>query len=367
MRQAAKPAQVLHAALARKMDSQMFTGDALSKDFFTCLKTNCPDVMHIHGCWNVNTAIACRIAFHYDIPVVISPHGMLAQSIIQNDFWHKLPRMLAYQVRTVRKAFVVHASTEQEEKDLKTLGWKKRISLIGITANEHEQALMVDRFTAFYQKIIDTVQRNKLSEIESKCFWSLLKADVSSRHEAVVTADNMGDFAKLTTDNWKAIQVFAIDHGVIDNINNAAQQLSVSIKSPLREAPVRYPEKSSLSDENKDNDVGELTETYRDKPKEFALALEIKALYMTICKLQKTEKCKHPMQTLITIYETVLCEDYDEQTLYEIVKKMGIDKFCGRLMQIFSEQFGLTIGFMPVDPINDRKKKSMNKNLNNLP
>lgn len=367
MRQAGKPAQVLHMALCTKIYSQMFTGSAVSKDFINCLRKTRPDVLHIHGCWNVNTAVACLLAEHYGIPVVISPHGMLAQDVIQQDFWKKLPRMLTYQMRTIRHSFVLHASSEQEEKDLKSLGWKKRISLITISKNEWEQPLMVDRFAALYKKVIDTVQRNKLNEVETTCFWALLYADVASEHEAIINNVSAAEFTKLTPENWKAIQVYAIDHGVLDNITHGAQMLSITISLPVREAPSRYPAKSILKESTRLDDFEQITATYSNSPRELALAFEVHELYKVADKLLVSKKCPYPLVSLLSIYETMQWSEYDERIFAEIIEKMGITSFCGRIMQILAERFSLSLGYMPVDPVDDRHKRKIINNLNNLP
>lgn len=369
MGQAAKSVQILHEALARSVESHLYTGNASSLEFYRYVKSLRPHIIHLHGCWNVQLFIALNIARSFNIPVVTSPHGGLSQDIIQQDFWKtRLPRILGYQFLAIRHSYVVHAESEQELADLKTLGWKKRINVIPIAKETLEEAPMVRQHIALYKKVVDTTLRNKFSDVETKCFWTMITAEINSRYQEIsIDKETTKALTALTEDSWKQIQIFALDHGVYDRIINATKLLNLIILNPISVVPPRYPHKSLWKDENASSLGEDVITAFKDEENELTLVTKLNNLHNAVIGLHKSSECPFPLETYLELYESFRWKYYKEDVFEEIVTKAGLGKFCGELMNAYNLQFGLELGFMPTDPIKNSSTKTIINNLNNLP
>ena len=58
---------------------------------------------------------------------------------------------------------------------------------------------------------------------------------------------------------------------------------------------------------------------------------------------------------LAELYAKIRFNDYNEHILVEMLKRMNIKKSAARLMQIMNETMGLEMGFMPMEPLDDKK------------
>lgn len=369
MGQAAKSVQIIHASLQGVVETHLFTGNASSSEFITAIKTYNPDIMHLHGCWNIQIAIAHRVAKHFGIPVVTSPHGALAQDILHHDFWKsRLPRILTYQFLTIRESFVIHAESEQERTDLKSLGWRNRITIVPQPASVNDNRAMAYNFKALYQKVIDTTSFNQLKPIEHQCFWTLLKSDIAANYESPTLSEESAKmFSQLTPDNWKAIQIYAIDHGVHTNILAAAQTLTLTVPRIITQLPNRYPSKSLQKKGDAEAIPADIKEKYQGNALELTLATKVHDLYTTIDTLHNNSDCPHSIKHLLDIYEVMQHQYFDETLFTEIIDAMGIRTFSERLLAVMQQLLGLSLGFMPFDPRDDRQVNTLLYNLNNLP
>ena len=369
MGQATKSVQVLHMALARSTESHLYTGNASSMDFYRYVTALHPNIIHLHGCWNSQLLAALCVAHHLDIPVVTSPHGALSAQNIQQDFWkQRLPRIIAYQFICIRRSFAVHAESDEELADLKSLGWKKRAIVIPIAKEPLEEGPMVRQHIEFYKKVIDTTLRNRFSEIERKCFWALILAEINSRYDDVALDEETTKMlTTLNEDNWKQIQIYALDHDVYGRIVNAAKLLKLTIPNPISTLPPRYDHKAIWKDEKATAIADDIITAYKDYQPELTLATKINDLHNTLIELHKTSNCTYPMVTFLEVYETFRWQYYHEDVFCDIITKAGLGKFCGQLVNTYSQLFNLQIGFMPLPPIKDHTSTTIINNLNNLP
>lgn len=102
----------------------------------------CPDVVHVNGCWQPQLAFFQRAAESLQIPVVLSPHGMLEPWIVKRHYWtRKWPAIQLYQRGLVKRADYLHATAETEKDNLLRLGWNSRITVIPNAVNIEELPL----------------------------------------------------------------------------------------------------------------------------------------------------------------------------------------------------------------------------------
>lgn len=82
-----------------------------------------PDVVHIHGVWPLLLRRASRWARQNGIPVVWSTHGMTAPWSMRHKWWKKIIAWWLYQKWDLKRATVIHCTTELEA------GWNRALGL----------------------------------------------------------------------------------------------------------------------------------------------------------------------------------------------------------------------------------------------
>lgn len=370
MGQTAQFAQMLKDVMGKTIETHIISGAVSRGEFVKRLSEVHPDIVHLHGCWSYRIALAEQWAINRGYPVILSPHGGLSPRIMQTEFWKKrLPQMLLYQVRTVKKVFVMHASSPQELKDIKELGWKKRIALIPYPQTEAENQVLCDSFHNLYKKIIDTNSRNRLNTREREALFTMLNAAISVGHDTpyAPTPLELQHIAQLTSHNWQTIQIYAIDHRIKDIMTKGAAALSLTMPVNITEVPPRYSVKPSFHSGNVTSKEKSAAQHYAtSNPTEYDMAQRLYVLYRSLYKKELREGYGSPIAQLCDIAEAIHWGDYNEEILRKILSHLGILLFSSCIMQILSETLHLTIGYMPLDPINARETETIRKKLNNL-
>jgi glycosyltransferase involved in cell wall biosynthesis len=88
------------------------------------------NVIHIHAWWNLVSVLSCLVAKWYKIPVVLSPRGMLTSYTFgnRNSFSKRIIHKLMGE--TLLKYCHIHATSEQEKRDILTIVQPKSIRVI---------------------------------------------------------------------------------------------------------------------------------------------------------------------------------------------------------------------------------------------
>ena len=368
--------QRLHAALGNTVESHLFTGEITIKEFVQKLKDIKPDILHIHGCWDIHLAIAQLLAARQGCPVIISPHNALSPDTLETDFWtSRLPRIILYQFLAIRKAFVLHAATQQESADLKDLGWKKRIAFIpldGLNASDTQAAADVaEQFRILYRKVIDTRLRNTISDNERDILFTLIRQAVTPAIDAVsappVFFDQVEeqqqkqrqDLAALSEHTWKNIQIYAIDHRADHLLFEGLKRIQYTIPVRVTQLPSRYTIKQTLQTKSH-------IPIDTDDTNERDIITAIAQLHHILCLKEAEETWPSPIHLLANLYATLRYTDYDEENIMRQLQKKHLADTAARTMHILAVLFSLSVGFMPLNPINDKKTRQMLCNLNNI-
>ncbi len=69
-------------------------------------------------------------------------------------------------------------------------------------------------------------------------------------------------------------------------------------------------------------------------------------------------------QTLQELNDTLNNLEYDEDVLNDMLEQLNEEQFAARIMQVLSEDYQLTEGFMPLDPLNDRQTQDIRGTIN---
>lgn len=69
-------------------------------------------------------------------------------------------------------------------------------------------------------------------------------------------------------------------------------------------------------------------------------------------------------QTLQELNDTLNSLEYDEDVLNDMLEQLNEEQFAARIMQVLSEDYQLTEGFMPLDPLNDKQTQRIREAIN---
>lgn len=99
--------------------------------FRDLLNTLKPDVVHVHGCWQVLCSYTIFWAKALGYHVVLTTHGMLEPWVIRKNYLKKkLPALLLYQKRSLRLADALVATAESEKENLLHLNYNRNVSVV---------------------------------------------------------------------------------------------------------------------------------------------------------------------------------------------------------------------------------------------
>lgn len=88
------------------------------------------DVVHIHGLWTPILHRVLNWANRHGMPVIWSPHGMLAPWAMAHKRWKKILPWYLYQKGDLNRAVLLHATSEMEAGWIRDLGFKQKSVIV---------------------------------------------------------------------------------------------------------------------------------------------------------------------------------------------------------------------------------------------
>ncbi len=308
------------------------------------------DLLHIYGCWQQQAWRMARQALKKGTRLVFSPQGQLEPWIIDEHYWNeKLPKKLLYQRWIVNKAYAVIIQGKMEEQCMQRLGWNPRLVIIRnpkitqtITPQEAEKQL-----NFVYQKIMDSNQLELMTPQTRHMVFLFFKAGITGDSRWIED-----DLTTLNHEDWRKILCYAHQEHVTDLIKHGARVLNYDI--PDLDAskiayfvPADYVDAPSIEQAIGSSFVSEnqrLLATFRHLRK---LWLHRQLAIAHLAELDKELRF----------------HDANEERLQEDLAERRLLKLAARLMQLMADLTGLTEGFMPVPPLNDRITRQMRKHI----
>jgi glycosyltransferase involved in cell wall biosynthesis len=89
-----------------------------------------PDIVHVHSMWVSISHQGCAYARKNGIPYVFSPHGTLTSWALRHKWWKKLPGMILYQYKDLRRASVLHATAQGEVANIRSLLLNQDVAIV---------------------------------------------------------------------------------------------------------------------------------------------------------------------------------------------------------------------------------------------
>lgn len=88
------------------------------------------DLVHSHGLWMYPGMLAGEISRKREIPLIVTPHGMLEPWAFKNNLFKKMPLWWIYQKKDLKTAQLLHVTSRQEAKSLRNLQLNNPLAII---------------------------------------------------------------------------------------------------------------------------------------------------------------------------------------------------------------------------------------------
>lgn len=167
------------------------------------------------------------------------------------------------------------------------------------------------------------------------------------------------DLAALSEHTWKNIQIYAIDHRADHLLFEGLKRIQYTIPVRVTQLPSRYTIKQTLQTKSH-------IPIDTDDTNERDIITTIAQLHHILCLKEAEETWPSPIHLLAKLYATLRYTDYDEENIMRQLQKKHLADTAARTMHILAVLFSLSVGFMPLNPINDKKTRQMLCNLNNI-
>lgn len=343
-------------ALEEKVSVSIITYDN-RKDMLT---QACPDIIHIHSCWDYTTARLAKQMAKRGAAVILSPHGALDTY----SYRHEQPimkhlRSLLYLRSTTKNTDAVIVTTEQEEQEVLRLNWQKRIGVIknALLDSTTTAAMMADDLIRFYQKVIDSRYYTLMSSKEKEGICSLLREGVTDDTFSDPISHSQRDLLSSISDTqWRRMLLYADDEDIRRHIDKAILRLQLTTPAINTEAIDRFMTRHPKA-------KGLLAGTNNDARLQRETTAEERSLRV-ICSMllsahHHVESGTLSMNHLADLYTHLKYEDYDEDRLKELTKELGIYRFAQSIVQLLIEDMQLEEGFQPLKPRNGRDTRKL--------
>lgn len=89
-----------------------------------------PDVVHVHGVWEMSHGVVRCWAARAGAPVVVSPHGMFGEAALAFSARRKRLFWRMVQAKSVRAAACLHATAPSEYEDIRAFGLRQPVAIV---------------------------------------------------------------------------------------------------------------------------------------------------------------------------------------------------------------------------------------------
>lgn len=363
-----------------------------------------PDVVHIHACWNIYAYYLQRCCEKYRIPTIITFDRQL-------EAWHSSGhyclcnffKSVIYQRYIVSHAKVLHAVCDNEICSISDyVGYPTLLCKILGIRSEHANTLhidesngdignveydvyvskqnknirnivLIDIFNEIYEKSISPLSDRLIGMyqivVDSNPFWLmssedccaediLLYAGATENIAGLQLSDNQRRILSTLDDKaWRRILLHSYNQGILEFVFSGIEKYNLS--QPFSQEQIGG---IFCLLENKSQRLTNIRNTSKIKTDSSLSDLErdIMIKIMTILYGIK-HRIEIKRKDMLDLYLSLKYNNFDEIQLYNKVHETGILKDTARLFQIMKERYGLSEGFMFIEPINDSKTEKLRK------
>ncbi len=322
----------------------------------TLLKGAHYDILHLHGCWRNSSWSIVNLAFRQGTRLVLTPHGELEPWVQEEHRWkEKLPKRLLYQRSITRRAYAVIIQGRMEQECMQQLGWNPRTVIIrnAVITSSTTPVEMARQTVALYRKVMDS---NPLALMD-KDTYSVLRALLS----AGITGDKRWVYNGTTTpniptvlsaDQWRLLLCYAHQEQVTDTLRKGCRVLQLDAPDIDASQIDYFVPDGLVQAESIQQTIG------------YEFASENDRLLATFRYLRRlVSSGQLGVKHLVELNRELREHSCEEEALSDTLQEHHLLTLASRLMQLTYEQTGLTEGFMPVPPINDRTTRRLRQAL----
>lgn len=340
--------QMLTASMGLEAENHLVT---VKEQAQTLLKGGGYDLLHLHGCWRNSSRSIVQQALKTGVRLILTPHGQLEPWVLEERRWkEKLPKQLLYQRSIVEQAYAVIIQGSMELECMEQLKWNPRTVVIrnavitsSITASE-----MARQTYSLYRKVMDS---NPLE---------LMNSETRTALKAIITAGITGDrrwtacAVNAREIEWRKLLCYAHQEQVTDTIRRGVRVLG--LEEPDMDAstidyfvPKRFQQAESIQ-----KTIGNQFVSENDR---------LIASFRYLHKL--TADGQLGIKHLVELDRELRQHACEEEELGEQLKEHHLWRLASRFMQIMADRTGLTEGFMPIAPTDDRTAHGIRKQIDN--
>jgi len=338
-----------------------------------------PDIVHIHGCGSILSALFMKRCERMDIPVIITTGKQFEPWRVRRHFWlRRFHKLLLFQHCMLKRACALHMLGSQELETLSRLSWhpllRSRHKWNGNLAVIHNfnrapsmtSSDMADLTLALYSKVADSNPFMLMSDADKACEDIFLeKGSLHDDAPLAFTDEEKKQLSAMNDAAMRYIMLHATDERIYKYVMIGALKCKARIPAFNPSAVERF----------KSHYRPALADSHPAEPETSASRIDfdetLTSAERDICKQLMLVLRKYHGGMLRRIDFAQLSQllrytDYDERLLRHALLRLRIAKQSARLFQLLSEHYALTEGFMPIQPVDDRRTKRMRRNIRRL-
>jgi len=327
----------------------------------TLLKGGSYDVLHLHGCWRNSSKGIVTMALHQGARLVLTPHGQLEPWVQEERRWkEKLPKQLLYQRDIVERAYAVIIQGRMEQECMEKLGWNPRTAVIrnAVITSSITPKDMARQTYAVYRKVMDSDPRKLMTANTLELLKAIITAGITGDRRWLDA--NRGAKASetvppaISNDQWRLLLCYAHQEQIMDTVQRGIRVLQLACPDIDAEkiayfVPTRHKQTDSIQQA-----IGNQFPTENDR-------LTASFRYLRKLDANRALSIKH----LVELDSELRHHGCEEERLGEELKERHLWKLASRTMQLMADMTGLTEGFMPIAPTNDRTTRRMRTDIEN--
>lgn len=357
-------ADLLEALVHSTADKASVDVAASQKTAIDAIRSNKPDILHVHGCWRWLTQSVVRAAKKAGCATVLSPHYQLAPYASSHErYITKSLRRAIYERRLTQSYDALLVSTERERQQLIAGKWHDRIDVVPASVLDKEcpEEEMGQRIIDFYQKVCDTRYELLMTDNEHRGLCTLLH--VGSLHEPTkkqISHESILNLRQIKPSQWRRMMLMADDEDIRGAIDMAVSVMQLDVPEIDASLIARFPSRHPKTKGSLPRKLLTGNPLRRSKIKEVLAEQdeEVRLVLTDLINVQHLlQEQKLSLRHVSELFETLRYTDFDEDQFQRAIKQLGLKKFSQRITQMLSTLLLLEEGYFPTDPLNDKTTK----------
>ena len=318
----------------------------------TLLRGGQYNILHLHGCWRNSSRSIVNTALRQGCRLVLTPHGQLEPWVQEESRWkEKMPKRILYQRNIVKEAYAVIIQGKMEQDGMERLGWNPRTIIIRNAVITHSitPAEMARQTYAVYRKVMDSNPLELMTDELREILKNILLTGITGDRRWV---DEEFTFPAISKDDWRLLLNYANQEQVTDTLHRGIRGLGLDAPDIDVERIDYFTPEGFQQAESINATIG------------YQFVSENERLIATFRYLRKLmSKGQLGIKHLVELDRELREHGCEEEKLDDDLKNIKLWLPASRLMQVMNDLTGLSEGFMPIKPTNDRTTRRIRRAL----